>query len=182
MARHSTLHRHTTTLSLTTPRPTTRPRLSTNLANDINIPIPDSPSLPIPRPTTRAPATRARTNFFLLFSTVREYLYISPVFTSLLTHLGAKQNCVVRNRGRYAGVGTDDDERQGRLLLHALFFPKSLVLRQADSCFSALLFSGLLSSSKNSTELSAIPPTNQPHSEVGSKDLNRHIVEQPAKH
>ena len=100
------------------------------------------------------------------FSTDPECLYISPVFTSLLTHLGAKQNCVIWNRGRYAGVGTDDDERQGRLLLHA-FSPQEPALRQVNSWLSAVLFSGLLTSSKNSTELSAIPPTNQPTSQSG---------------
>ena len=44
------------------------PNDSTTIINEPqqrhNIPIPDSPSLPIPRPTTRAPATRTRTNLF----------------------------------------------------------------------------------------------------------------------
>lgn len=157
---HTTPH-YTTTLSLTTPCPTTRPRLSTNLNNDINIPIPDSPSLPIPRPTTRAPATRTRTNLFPFIldgpgmSLHFPRLHLAPYPSRSETKLCYLEPRALRGRRHRRRQET------GPTHVACLFFSKSLVLRQVDSWLSAVLFSGLLTSSKNSTELSAIPPTSQ---------------------
>jgi hypothetical protein len=183
--------RCTTLLSLTTPHPTTLPRLLTNLINDINKSTPDSPSLPsLCHDTSTCDQGTDHFSVFALDGLGRKYIIVPHhLHLAPYPHPGAKQKLFVLKRQAYLQAQTTREERRDRLLLHATFFSpqpgvSTSYYKQLLGLFGGIFFIfGLFShQQKSQRDHSAYPccnPTTK--SDCGSSRRRSHILETTRK-